>query len=225
MAGREVDPLTAAEDAIALLKQVALHGEQAEDSAAAARLMQAAHLHGPQAAFEVLIRLGHWQADENLELRRCRVPVAFAPEVLAEAEQRGWWPEARRSRCWWGRHTYDFAPEARSRPRVSRDVARGLRTHERRAGQALLEDADVAVGSGTVAFPDRVDAPLASPSAVAHGPLVVASGRVGPRHAVAFCAPPLRRNQRSSAVPPMMQSRSSRPMSGRWQSSRSTSLW
>lgn len=168
MAGREMDPPTAAEEAIALLEQVALHGEQAEDSAAAARLMQAAHLHGPQAAFEVLVRLGHWRADENLELRRCQVPVAFAPELLAQAEQCGWRPEARRSRRWWGRHTYGFAPEGRACDRAFslRRTLFGYTVGVHLASPALLEERDGQVEAaarergGSLHLPDRLVAML-----------------------------------------------------------------
>ncbi len=63
-----------ADSAVALLKAAAL----GEASAEAARLMKAANLHGSHAAFDILVRLGHWSTDENLELHRLGLPVAFS---------------------------------------------------------------------------------------------------------------------------------------------------
>ena len=63
-----------AEEALALLESAAL----GEGSPAAARLMNAANLHGGAAAFDVLVRLGHWSADENLELHRLGLPQGFS---------------------------------------------------------------------------------------------------------------------------------------------------
>ena len=44
--------------------------------------MQAAHLHGAGSAFDLLVRLGHWTADENRELHRLGVPDVFPEHVL-----------------------------------------------------------------------------------------------------------------------------------------------
>ena len=63
-----------ADSAVGLLEAAAL----GEASAEAARLMKAANLHGSHAALDVLVRLGHWSADENLELHRLGLPVAFS---------------------------------------------------------------------------------------------------------------------------------------------------
>jgi len=98
-----------ADEAVALLEQAALYGSEAESAAAAGQLMRGAHLHGPVAALEVLVKLGHWDADENLELRRSGAPLTFAAaaaEAAASAElgQAAWPAAARRSRrVWLGR--------------------------------------------------------------------------------------------------------------------------
>lgn len=87
--------------ALRLLAEAALGGEPAPQ---AARLMQAAHLHGPGAACDTLVRLGHWSPDESLELHRLRVPDAFDARVeeaarrLAAAAAAAAWPGRRR----WG---------------------------------------------------------------------------------------------------------------------------
>ena len=87
-----------AEEAISLLESAALE----EAGPAAAALMRAANLHGPSAAFDVLVRLGHWSADENLELHRLALPDAFseaASEAAAGLDRRtvlAGWPRRRR---------------------------------------------------------------------------------------------------------------------------------
>ena len=70
-----------ADSAVNLLEAAAL----GEASAEAARLMKAAHLHGSAAAFDVLVRLGHWSADENLELHRLGLPVDFSEAAVKAA--------------------------------------------------------------------------------------------------------------------------------------------
>ena len=79
--GHPADPRpTGAEEAVALLESAAL----GERSPSAARLMGAANLRGSGAAFDVLVRLGHWSVDENLELHRLGLPEGF-PEAAAKA--------------------------------------------------------------------------------------------------------------------------------------------
>ncbi len=98
-------------EVIALLEEAALYGRESARAGEAALLMQSAHLHGPLAAFEVLVRLGHWQPDENLDLFRLQVPVPFAEGALAEAVAAAWAPEAARCRRWWGRRVWGIAAE------------------------------------------------------------------------------------------------------------------
>ena len=74
-----------ADQAIGLLRDAAVFGSGSPRRSQAAALMERAHLHGPGAAFDVLVRLGVWDRHENLELHRCGVPLEFSPESLGEA--------------------------------------------------------------------------------------------------------------------------------------------
>jgi len=74
-----------AEDAVALLREFVLHGADSERRGEISQLMKAAHLHGAWAAFDVLVVLGHWKPDENLDLLRHDVPIEFPAAVLSEA--------------------------------------------------------------------------------------------------------------------------------------------
>ena len=76
---------TGAEHAVACLERSVLEGVEGEELGEVARLMQTAHLHGAGAAFDVLVRLGHWSVDENLELHRQGVPVGFCAAAAATA--------------------------------------------------------------------------------------------------------------------------------------------
>ena len=100
-------------EAIALLEQAALFEGEGPRAKEAARLMNQAHLHGPLAAFDVLVKLGHWDVNENLELRRCQVPVDFSAEALAEAAELRSQPAAGRGRRWWGRRVYGFSRDGK----------------------------------------------------------------------------------------------------------------
>jgi len=98
-----------ADEAVALLEEVALYGAEAPRATEAARLMKGAHLHGPGAAVDVLARLGHWTPDENLDLRRSGAPLVFgaAAEEASRVVERGAgaWPAAARrgARVWFSR--------------------------------------------------------------------------------------------------------------------------
>ena len=76
-----------AEGAITLLEQVVLHGKESADAHQAARLMAKAHLHGPLSARQILVALGHWDEDENLDLHRLGVPIAFGESALAQVDE------------------------------------------------------------------------------------------------------------------------------------------
>ena len=125
-------PSAAVADAIELLEEAALYGGERTGTNTsfrypstrnepdrhrahkAAELMKRVHLHGPLAAFDVLVRLGHWDVDENLELRRCGVPVDFSRETIDEAArslESGYRRERGVGR-WWGRRAYAFSEDA-----------------------------------------------------------------------------------------------------------------
>ncbi|MCY3763552.1 MAG: RNB domain-containing ribonuclease [Gemmatimonadetes bacterium] len=86
--GEAPDPRPAnADEAVRLLREAAVFGSGSRRRSEAAALMERAHLHGPGAAFDVLVRLGFWDRHENLELHRCGVPLEFSPESLDEVER------------------------------------------------------------------------------------------------------------------------------------------
>ncbi len=88
--------------AIRLLEGEALVGKENPDAREAARLTSKAHLHGPVAAFNVLVKLGHWDENENLDLLRHKIPVSFPVEI--EEQECVWTKEAAlASRLWFGR--------------------------------------------------------------------------------------------------------------------------
>ncbi len=87
-------------DAVGLLKEFVLQGAASERRGEISQLMKAAHLHGPWAAFDVLVELGHWELDENLELLRNDMPVEFPAAVLAAAETSSR-ESLPRARPWW----------------------------------------------------------------------------------------------------------------------------
>ena len=115
-----------AEEVVALLEAAAV----GHDTAASVALMQAAHMHGARSAFHVLVRLGHWTADESLELHRLGVPDEFPQSVLDTAQQAASqttmpaWPGRRR----WGANTY-----------VSSSGARAYRFRRSLRGRGVLE--------------------------------------------------------------------------------------
>lgn len=77
-------------DMLALLEGLAVHGPEYPRAAAAQELMNELGLRvgrEPQhKAFDVLARLGHFDSDENLLLRRFKIPGAFRAELLEQAE-------------------------------------------------------------------------------------------------------------------------------------------
>lgn len=103
--GGDVEPRPQdADHAVALLERAAV----GEETPASSALMQAAHMHGVVSAFEVLVRLGRWSTDENLELHRLGVPDEFSESILDAAQQTdadeaiAGWSGSRR----WGGGTY-----------------------------------------------------------------------------------------------------------------------
>ena len=83
----ESQPPSGHERALGLLEEAALGAEKGEpETRVAADLMARAHLHGPAAAFDLLVRLGHWSAHENLEIHRWQVPIEFTPEALEQTQ-------------------------------------------------------------------------------------------------------------------------------------------
>lgn len=70
---------------IALVRDFYLFDKDAEEAALAAQLQREAGLTAPHAVFDLMVAIGVWNRNENIMLLRQGVPVAFAPEVVAEA--------------------------------------------------------------------------------------------------------------------------------------------
>lgn len=70
---------------VELLRQMAVFGPEAQDFAQGKAYLEKARLPG-DAPFQLLVRLGVFQEDENLDLHRLEVPQEFSPEDRGQAE-------------------------------------------------------------------------------------------------------------------------------------------
>ncbi len=180
--GKDCEPPPAAAEVLRLLERVCLSDAtgQEEGGERASQLMEKAHLHGPKAAFRVLVNLGHWKEDENLDLHRWGVPISFTDEAEAEASRLAqsaltWLPQAHRCRrVWWGRRAVVGFGEADGEGTCERafSVARTRRGYRVRAFYAApalaLEEGGVlgreAASRGVaLRLPDQ-DIPLLPPA-------------------------------------------------------------
>ena len=85
--GREAGAPPWRERVVALLRRMAVFGSEAPDYAQGKAYLDQAHLHPADAPFRLLLRLGVFQEDEDLDLYRLEVPLEFAPEVVAQARR------------------------------------------------------------------------------------------------------------------------------------------
>jgi exoribonuclease II len=69
------------------LQQMALFGAEAPDYLQGKAFLDKARLNPVEAPFRLLVRLGVWLEDEDLDLHRLEVPLEFSPEALALARQ------------------------------------------------------------------------------------------------------------------------------------------
>ena len=72
---------------VELLRRMALWGADAPDYAQGKAFLDKARLNPVEAPFRLLVRLGVWQEDEDLDLYRLEVPLEFSPEALVLARQ------------------------------------------------------------------------------------------------------------------------------------------
>ncbi|MFI5355007.1 MAG: ribonuclease catalytic domain-containing protein, partial [Desulfobaccales bacterium] len=72
---------------VALLRRLAVFGAEAPDYAQGKAYLDKARLTATDAPFRLLVRLGVFSEDEDLDLYRLEVPLEFAPEVLVQARQ------------------------------------------------------------------------------------------------------------------------------------------
>ena len=168
-AARASDPSVDRDRVISLLTEAALATDDIDPSSAAASLMARAHLHGTRAAFDVLVKLGHWSAEENLQLHRRGIPVQFSSQALADAakiaDQRGiaWLPMEGHCRRWWRRPWGLVAAGERtcSRAYALRRTLRGSRLTVFVAAPALLVeeggsiDNEACLRGTSIILPDR----------------------------------------------------------------------
>ncbi|MBI4495309.1 MAG: RNB domain-containing ribonuclease [Deltaproteobacteria bacterium] len=85
-AGEREPPPPSGPKIVSLLKEMALFGAEAPELAKVRDLLQRAKI-SPEAVFDLLVRLGEWQEDENLHLLRHQIPFPFPEAVQREAEQ------------------------------------------------------------------------------------------------------------------------------------------
>lgn len=81
------------QEVLHLIKEYYLHGTDAQDSEVAAKLLKNSELHGPHAAFHLLVKSGLWSPNENIPLLRNELPVNFSFASRQQAEhilQRGY---------------------------------------------------------------------------------------------------------------------------------------
>jgi exoribonuclease-2 len=73
------------QDCLRIIGDHYLFDTEAEDWELARELLKAADLTQPHAAYQVMVKSGRWQEDENIPLLRHQPPVAFSEESLAQA--------------------------------------------------------------------------------------------------------------------------------------------
>ena len=72
---------------VELLRRMAVWGAEAPDYAQGKAYLDKARLNPVEAPFRLLVRLGVFQEDEDLDLHRLEVPLEFSPEALVLARQ------------------------------------------------------------------------------------------------------------------------------------------
>lgn len=88
LAGGDVTWTTSDRSRLDCLERYALHGDEASDKAAAQELLSfAKRSKNEQAAFQMLVDLGIWGEHENLNLLRSQIPIRFANELIAAAQE------------------------------------------------------------------------------------------------------------------------------------------
>ncbi len=88
LSGDEVTWTTSDRSRLDCLERYALYGDEASDKAAAQELLSfAKRSKNEQAAFQMLVDLGIWSEHENLNLLRSQIPIRFANELIAAAQE------------------------------------------------------------------------------------------------------------------------------------------
>ncbi len=84
--GEEAADWPEKERCLQLVADFQLHDKEAADSELARELLKRAGLTFAHAPYHLLVKAGHWRPDENQPLLRQKLPVAFSPEAMAQAE-------------------------------------------------------------------------------------------------------------------------------------------
>ena len=88
LSGGDVVWTTSDRSRLDCLERYALYGDEASDKAAAQELLSfAKRSKNEQAAFQMLVDLGIWSEHENLNLLRSQIPIRFANELIAAAQE------------------------------------------------------------------------------------------------------------------------------------------
>ncbi|PZV17365.1 MAG: RNB domain-containing ribonuclease [Pseudanabaena sp.] len=88
LSGSDVTWTTSDRSRLDCLERYALHGDEASDKAAAQELLSfAKRSKNEQSAFQMLVDLDIWSEHENLNLLRSQIPIRFANELIAAAQE------------------------------------------------------------------------------------------------------------------------------------------
>ncbi|MBA2882951.1 exoribonuclease-2 [Desulfosalsimonas propionicica] len=80
-------PPDADPEVIELLKSYYLYGKESARQATARAILTRAGVDSAESIFSVMVRAGHWQAHENLDLYRYEIPMEFPGPVLKNAAE------------------------------------------------------------------------------------------------------------------------------------------
>jgi exoribonuclease II len=81
------DPPSCREEIVQALVDLAIHEEEGPDAKFGKELLQRAGGYNIAEARQILVRLGIWEEDENLDLLRFQIPTLFSGEALEEADR------------------------------------------------------------------------------------------------------------------------------------------
>ena len=86
--GLPAEPPRNEAEVVGWLIDVALNGTDSTHAGRVKDFLFEADIKSPQAAFQLLVKLGRFDPNEDLDLRRLQIPTEFPPEVLAQAQAR-----------------------------------------------------------------------------------------------------------------------------------------
>ena len=87
LSGRQVEAPACREEIVHSLVDLALYEDEAPGAKFGKELLLRAGGYNPSEARQILVKLGIWDEDENLDLIRFDIPTAFSEEALQESEK------------------------------------------------------------------------------------------------------------------------------------------